>query len=253
MPIADGRYYPIYKYDIPTEGADGYVDLTAALDDLGISGGGGGSTESDPLGLFRGVMFNNSASTPDVRGMQMQQIGGSFSVFSSTPSGGPPCYVLNASSGTCYLTDASATIALDYLTKFEAWAALGQTNKGRAWIGGMTYGSMDNATPSSANVLAFRFDSAVDSHWKAVCLASGGGSTVVDTGISPNGNFHKFAIKPDGSGGWDFFIDGTNVANIPSGSSGLPSSGGLTPGLFIDHSNSGNNSTLNFNYFGWWA
>lgn len=66
-------------------------------------------------------------------------------------------------------------------------------------------------------MIAFRYDAAVDSTWHAYTYdAATASHTDVNTGVTPDTNFHQFAIQTDGSGGWNFYIDGTKVANIPS-------------------------------------
>jgi len=57
-----------------------------------------------------------------------------------------------------------------------------------------------------------------------------GSHTAVDTGVAPNMGTtspgavtDQFKISRDGSGGWNFCINGTLGANIASGTTGLPS------------------------------
>jgi hypothetical protein len=96
-------------------------------------------------------------------------------------------------------------------------------------------GSFDVTSPG-----AFRLDQSVglntpDTNWQTY-VGNGSTETVVDTGVAPNpyissgpppyGNItdlHRpVKITSDGSGGWNFYIDGTKVVNIPSGSVGMP-------------------------------
>ncbi len=72
-------------------------------------------------------------------------------------------------------------------------------------------------------MIAFRYDAAVDTHWQAV-VCTAGLQTTTDTGVTPDTNFHQFKIAQDGAGGWNYSIDGTLVANIPTGSTGIPPS-----------------------------
>jgi hypothetical protein len=91
------------------------------------------------------------------------------------------------------------------------------------WLGVGFGASSTLETPTPAcSMIAFRYDAAVDTHWQAFC--GNGSVTVVDTGVTPDTNFHQFKIAADGSGGFNFFIDGSNVANIPSGATGMPTS-----------------------------
>src|SRR5580692_6518031 len=63
-------------------------------------------------------------------------------------------------------------------------------------------------------------------------VGNGTTETVVDTSVAPNPYVSsgpppygdvtdQFKITHDGAGGWNFYIDGTKVANIPSGSAGM--------------------------------
>jgi hypothetical protein len=236
-------------------------DIEDILSGLGITAGGGGGGGSSPAGVFRGMIFNDNAAADQSHnncvGMNPQQIGGTYQVWNSAAAfsgtvAQPASYRLVASgSGTCYLTDATNVVGLPFVTQFESWAQLSATGTGRTWMGFGQYATLDHTNPTGYT-LAFRYDTSVDSNWQAYCTDASN-HTVVDTGVAADTNFHKFTIKPDGSGGWNFLIDGTQVANIPSGSSGLPSASQfMTPVLFVDGSNGGSPSLI-WNYFGWWA
>ena len=76
--------------------------------------------------------------------------------------------------------------------------------------------------------------------------------TATNTGITPDTNFHQFKITPDGTGGWNFYIDGTLVANIPTGSTGLPvSATQMQWAMEIDSAS--NTANLYVNSMQWWS
>jgi hypothetical protein len=100
----------------------------------------------------------------------------------------------------------------------------------RWWLcaSNLGYGSM-NATHPAGNIIGFRFDASVDTNWQAYVSTDAVTYTVVDTGVAPNPVLaspgavtDQFKFAADGSGGWNFYIDGTLVANIPTGSTGMP-------------------------------
>lgn len=95
------------------------------------------------------------------------------------------------------------------------------------WVGfGPNPTTATSSTPwalsNSFNGAAFRFSTLVgDTTWHAACWQNGTGH-VVDTGVSPDTNSHKFAVLWDDANAQVlFYIDGTLVATI-SGSSVPP-------------------------------
>lgn len=62
-----------------------------------------------------------------------------------------------------------------------------------------------------------------------------------------------FKITSDGAGGWNFYIDGTNVANIPSSSAGMPTAN--TPMLYVVETDaqSGDTAQLFIHSMQWWS
>jgi hypothetical protein len=109
------------------------------------------------------------------------------------------------------------------LKQIQHTIALNQTTAIRVWMG-VGFGAsstLETPTPACA-MIAFRYDAAVDTNWQAV--VGNGSVTVVDTGVPADTNFHQFKIAQDGSGGFNYSIDGTVVANIPSSASGFPAS-----------------------------
>ena len=94
----------------------------------------------------------------------------------------------------------------------------------RYWIGWSNGDLAAISNPTATQVAAFRFDTAVDTTWKAVTANGIGGVTVTDTGISiENSNVHKFAVRMGATAGTNdvkFYYDGslvaTNSANLPA-------------------------------------
>lgn len=83
-------------------------------------------------------------------------------------------------------------------------------------------------TPAS-NTIGFRFSSGTDTTWKAVTVTAGGSSTIVDTGVTADTNFHVFEMTNNLTGtAIQFLIDGNVVANITTNiPPGLQTSDGL--------------------------
>jgi hypothetical protein len=115
---------------------------------------------------------------------------------------------------------------------------------------------MQSATPSG-NVIAFRFDSAVDTNWQAY-VGNGSTQTTVDTGVAPNPVLtspgavsDQFKIVADGSSGWNFYIDWTKVASIPAGSPGMPVSTTQMLYMMVCDAQSGDEAQLYLNGMQW--
>lgn len=157
--------------------------------------------------------------------------GNASTVFRSSAASGslPPCYKMATTASTpasysWFGSYSQETIVPDLLARIQHYFALAQTTACRVWCGvGFANGStLETPTPTQ-NMIAFRYDAAVDTHWQAFAYNNGTAmNTVVDTGVTPDTNFHQFAIQPDGSGGFNFYIDGTKVANIPFSSGNIP-------------------------------
>jgi hypothetical protein len=124
-------------------------------------------------------------------------------------------------------------------------------------------GSFDVTSPG-----AFRLDQSVglntpDTNWQTY-VGNGSTETVVDTGVAPNPLHHQrtstirqchrpVKITSNGSGGWNFYIDGTKVANIPSGSVGMPPAN--TQMLYVKETDaqSDDTSQLFIHSMQWWT
>lgn len=216
---------------------------------------------SAPLGVFRGMIFNGSAdadrSHNNAIGFNPEQIGGTFAVFNSIAPGGvdPSSYSIDCGTGSAYIHDAVNVIDTGIFIQFEAWCQVASTGAARIWIGMTSTAADPNTSAPFVPIIAFRYDSATDTNWQCYVGTAALTFTKVDSGVAvSSAHFHKFKITPDGSGGINFYIDGSLVANIASGATGLPANTDImSPILHIDNSNSGNNHKLLFNYFGWWA
>jgi hypothetical protein len=88
--------------------------------------------------------------------------------------------------------------------------------------------------------------------------------TVVDTGVAPNPYVSsgpppygdvtdQFKITQDRAGGWNFYIDGTKVANIPSGSAGMPAASAQMLYVMESDAQSSYTSQLFIHSMQWWS
>lgn len=125
--------------------------------------------------------------------------------------------------------------------RYTCIGAIGQLTNARFWIGLICFnvGSSIGNSASPANstayandlpnktTLGFRYSAGTDTTWKAVSIQAGGGSTVVDTGVTPDLNIHSFEMAPNSTGtSVNFLIDGIIVAVI---STNLPITGLANP------------------------
>lgn len=198
-----------------------YDSLAGKWENQTPSGGGGNA----PTGSFHafgvsqpGVTFTFACSPVSAGG----SVGGPFSGNGASPGPPPYGYRLQAASTSCSFSDQALQTTPATMAQIQYYAAMGQTATFRAWLGICANVADLVATNPAAATIAFRFDSSVDTHWKAY-VGNGSVETVVDTGIAPDVNFHQWKITQDGTGGWNFYIDGFLVANIPTGSTGMPS------------------------------
>jgi hypothetical protein len=199
----------------------------------GGGGGGGGSTPT-------GTLIAYGQPNPFSGGPPAYNYGNVFN-FAGLSQGNAPTLARTSVTGglppssrlsTTLNTPASyawwgsysqETVCRSLLQQIQHTVALNSTTSLRVWLGVGFGASSTLETPTPAcSMIAFRYDAAVDTHWQAFC--GNGSVTVVDTGVTPDTNFHQFKIAADGSGGFNFFIDGSNVANIPSGATGMPTS-----------------------------
>lgn len=158
-----------------------------------------------------------------------------------------------ASSGTVYFTDNQDCASPGSLSKMWTRFALQRTTFTRNWIGfcptASTQGAALASETPSANLFGFRYstNAAADSTWKCYASPDGISTTVVDTGIVPDTNFHQFAIV-SAAGVLTFFIDsvlvGTISTNVPAASTAI------SPVLYTE-SMDGSPTNISIQYM-WW-
>ena len=174
------------------------------------------------------------------------------SVTTSAPTATDTAAYRPTSSGASYLTDNHDCASLGSLNQMWTRFALQRTTFTRNWIGfSPTTNTQANALASnlpSANLFGFRFStSAVDTTWKCYASPDGISTTIVDTGITPDANFHLFSIVSK-AGVLTFFMDNVLVATI---STTLPAaSTAMSPVLYTE-SLDGSPSYFSSTYM-WW-
>jgi hypothetical protein len=117
-----------------------------------------------------------------------------------------------------------------------------------------------NATHPAGNIIGFRFDDLVDTNWQAYVSSDAFTYTVVDTGVAPNPVLtspgavtDQFRFAADGSGGWNFHINGSLVANTTSGSTGMPSGDTAMTCMMETDAQMGDESQLYVHSMKWWS
>jgi len=165
--------------------------------------------------------------------------------FSASATATIPWFRIESTGSPSGITDVAYCITSATMQQIQFYAGIGSGSLSsgvltgcRWWLGfaAVGIGSL-NATNPPGNIIAFRLDQSggvntPDTNWQAY-VGNGSAQTVVDTGVAPNPYISsgpppygdvtdQFKITQDGSGGWNFYIDGTKVANIPAGSAGLP-------------------------------
>lgn len=85
------------------------------------------------------------------------------------------------------------------------------------WLG---FGPNQSTTDPTANVVAFRLDTSVDTHYYCYTNDNSGGGTATDSGIASDANGHRFEIRETNATNYKFYIDGsvvcTNTTNLPA-------------------------------------
>jgi len=208
--------------------ASGYASLDSSgkVPSAQLPGGGGGGGQT---GTPHSFVYDGSSTFDGInmQGGQWSHLGGTFAVDTSgTSSGAPGCYRQTSASASYsqISEDVVATqVALAIFSRFQCYLAAGVLSGATFWHGlSSGFAGALNAANPAANLVAFRYVDGTDSHWKAYVSTDATHFTVADTGITPDGNFHQFAIDQDSSGNLLFSIDGTTVATIASGSTGIP-------------------------------
>jgi len=233
-----------------------------------VSTGGGSSPSGSfhgfegPVGITGGTAFTTVAGSPNTYGINITFgwqwggiLGGTVNVGQNTfTSSLPPYWTMTASSGSCYLGEYTGQTAFSIgnLAQWQTYLALGQTGTGRCWMGfcPAQAGTLVTANPNTS-IVAFRFDSAVDTNWQAYTGTAAATFTLVDTGVVADTNFHQFKII-NSEGNMEFFVDGNLVATILSSATGFPSS---TTGMsdFIQIDVASGSVTARVNSMQWWS
>jgi len=82
------------------------------------------------------------------------------------------------------------------------------------------FGPFQSTTDPTANVVAFRLDTAVDGNYYCYTNDNSGGGTATDSTIASDSNGHRFEIRETNGTNFLFYIDGvlrcTNTTNLPS-------------------------------------
>ena len=103
--------------------------------------------------------------------------------------------------------------------------------------------SVFNSDTPDANFIGFRYDSAVDTHYQAICQTDDTHQTAVDTGITPSA-VHLLEFQPNSNdNAINFYIQGSLVATI---STNLPSASTALATLAVCDDQSTGTSKLNF-------
>lgn len=212
-------------------------DATKYLDGTGVysvPAGGGGGGGGAPAGTMHAFVFNSSA-TPGAGnqiGAQFSNTGaggGAVTVANTSPSGSAPSNYRLTSGTASYgeFTDGSGgnQTLLSQLDTFRFWGRLVSAGSGNFFIGFLGgIGNIWNTANPATALACFRFIQGTDTHWQAYVSTNGSTFTAVDTGITPDSNWHLFTIKRDPSTGTlTFYIDGVSVATIATSATGFPS------------------------------
>jgi hypothetical protein len=242
------------------------------------SGGGGGS--GAPSGTFHSIVVNPSgvSGAGTQLGAYAVTVGSVGGPFSGSDNASLPWFRVEASGpSTSGITDDIFCITPATMQQIQFYVGIGSGSLGsgvltgcRWWLGfsDLGIGSLD-ATNPAGHIVGFRLDQSgglntPDTNWQAYVSSDATHYTVVDTGVAPNPYVSsgpppygdvtdQFKITADGSGGFNFYIDGTKVANIPSGSTGLPT--GSTQMLYVMETDaqSSYTSQLFIHSMQWWS
>jgi hypothetical protein len=195
-----------------------------------------------------GVLFSFACSPVNSGG----SIGGPYGSNPGCPGPPPYSFRLQAASTYCSYSDQANQITPATMAQIQFYAAMGQVAAFRSWLGFATsMGSTLAATDPATSLIAFRFDTSVDTDWQAY-VGNGSAQTVASTAIVPDTNFHQWRIAQDGSGGWNYYIDDALVANIPASSPGMPTSTQLMAWVAEVDSDS-ITANLYLNAMQWWS
>src|SRR5271156_3990532 len=240
------------------------------------SGGGGSGA---PSGTLHSVVINafGLGGSGSQLGAAAVSVGTVSGPFSGGANASIPWFRIESTASPSGITDDLTPIMTPAtMQQIQFYAGIGSGSLGsgvltgcRWWLGfsNLGIGSL-GATNPTGNIIAFRLDQSgglntPDTNWQAY-VGNGTTETVVDTGVAPNPYVSsgpppygdvtdQFKITQDGAGGWNFYIDGTKVANIPSGSAGMPAA--TTQMLYVMESDaqSSYTSQLFIHSMQWWS
>jgi hypothetical protein len=251
-----------------TPGTSGFVLTSngASVDPSFQAPSGGSSGVPAQSGTKHFLTFNNSTTLSASSGNNWpgglwSHLGGAFSVGSNVAGANAPAYFRSATNtGTA---GASSSIAEDAVAQqgnigiFGAYACycrIGFTSSQIVWMGmsSILYNNLVAINPNGT-LFAFRWAQGTDTNWQAYVSTAAATFTATDTGVAADSSFHQFGIVKNGSGGLDYYIDGTKVVTIASGATGFPGSTNtyavLETGLLANDTD----VTLDFNEVRWWA
>jgi|HubBroStandDraft_2_1064218.scaffolds.fasta_scaffold04508_2 hypothetical protein len=252
---------------------DGSGNLSAHVP---ASGGGGGS--GAPSGTFHSVVVNafGIGGNGSQIGAAAVTVGSVSGPFSASNNVALPWFRIESTGSASGITDDIQVISPATMQHIQFYAGIGSGSLGsgvltgcRWWLGfsNLGIGSLNTTNPGG-NIVAFRLDQSgglntPDTNWQAY-VGNGSTETVVDTGVAPNPYISsgpppygdvtdQFKITSDGAGGWNFYIDGTKVANIPSGSPGMPAANTQMLYVMETDAQSGDTSQLFIHSMQWWS
>lgn len=241
------------------------------------SGGGGGS--GAPSGTLHSVVINafGLGGSGSQLGAAAVSVGTVSGPFSGGANASIPWFRIESTGSPSGITDDVTPIMTPAtMQQIQFYAGIGSGSLGsgvltgcRWWLGfsNLGIGSL-GATNPTGNIIAFRLDQSgglntPDTNWQAY-VGNGTTETVVDTGVAPNPYVSsgpppygdvtdQFKITQDGAGGWNFYIDGTKVANIPIGSAGMPAASAQMLYVMESDAQSSYTSQLFIHSMQWWS
>lgn len=133
--------------------------------------------------------------------------------------------VIKGATGTsindqAYQLSSDNLVNVGHSALFQSWVIGDNTNV--LYFLGFMSTALFTSDPT-ANVAAFRLDTAVGTNYYCFTNDNSGGGTATDSGIASDTNPHRFQIQETNSTNWKFWIDGvlvcTNTTNRPAGAS----------------------------------
>lgn len=222
--------------------------ITAASNGSG-GGGGGGSLSAITWQQNLWTSANGvNTTTQDFGGVTSISAPGGGSGANAAGATNPPNIGFSTSGGSIGSASSNGIMAYGYNMQAAILMNLNRTtNNGgavnRFWIGISDDASnppttMGGSDAPAGQFVAFRFSNGTggpgDTHWKCITNnndGSGASPTVVDSGVTPDTNFHLFSIvATDSVPNVKFYIDGVLVATITTT---LPATGKVMRWLMV--------------------